>query len=182
MNAKIYCMILILAAMITCFACTGSTTTVKVDGDESPTDGDDTSEIDVFDPPSCASFTLIKGETLPPAVVKLFYQLSDCDGNPLPGVGEDHFTIEENGETVSELESKMRIVQDHIGFELATVLLLDMSGSILLSGDLEALQFASRLFVDKLGDTQLTAIYYFDGREELQPLILFTKKIGRAHV
>ena len=58
-------------------------------------------------------------------------------------------------------------------FDLFTVLLLDMSGSILSSGSLPALQGAARTFVGKMTD-QAVAIHIFDGRESLERLVDFT--------
>ena len=127
--------------------------------------------------PNCASFRLLNGETSKPAVVKLYFQLKTCDGVPVAGMAPEDFVIKEDGKDVSIYESDQKTITDPKSFKLATVLLVDMSGSILASGSLPSLQQAARAFVSTVGSGQSTAIYTFDGRADLQPLVDFTEDV-----
>ena len=137
-------------------------------------DGDDGGGDDA----SCVSFDLLNGETLPPSVVKLYFQLSTCDGDPLVGIQPGQFRIEEDGTEVSVYESKQGYSPEPRPFELAAVLLLDMSGSILESGNLSPLQQAAKAFVQTVAPDQSVAVYTFDGRAHLQLLADFTADVN----
>ena len=78
----------------------------------------------------CADFNLLKAETFPPSVVKLYFQLETCDGEPITDATHDQFIIEEDDEAVSDYESNQDFVDEPRPFELTTTLLLDMSGLI----------------------------------------------------
>ena len=84
----------------------------------------------------CAQLTLLRGETGQPAVVKLFLTARSCDGEPLAGLTPEQFVVQEDGEEISTYESEQNTVKDPRQFRLVTVLLLDMSGSIVASGNL----------------------------------------------
>jgi len=119
-------------------------------------------------------FTLIDSSDEKPSVVTLKFQLQDSDGVPLPDLEISDFILKEDGELISPFESAMDIVNDPKRFLRATVLLLDMSGSIVNSNNLADLQRAAKSFVTKVTDGQIIAIYTFDGRETLQSLVAFT--------
>ncbi len=123
---------------------------------------------------SCVSFKLLKGETSEPSVVKLFFQLKTCDGAPLAGVKPEQFLIKEDGKEVSIYESNQGFAMDTHTVQISTVLLLDMSGSIIKSGNLPALQQAAKAFVQSISQGQSVALYTFDGRPKLQLLQDFT--------
>lgn len=124
---------------------------------------------------NCAEFTVVDIEASSPAVVTAFFQLSDCDGTPMPGMADNEFIIKENGSQLSTYESDQTILNDPQRFLLSTVLLLDVSGSIIESDSLNALQKASKTFINGIGEDQEVAIYTFDGRVDLQELVPFTR-------
>ncbi len=112
--------------------------------------------------------------TLPPSAVHVFFALTTCDGEGAPGFDGEDFVVYENGEEVSSFEGKQEIVPSYRGYGIATALLLDLSGSIVDSGNLEILREAAGVFLESVGGGHEVGIYGFDGREELQELVAFT--------
>lgn len=92
-------------------------------------------------------------------------------GSPAVGMSEADFEIYEDGELISTFESKQKLVPQPATFELQSLLLLDMSGSITGSGDVAALKDAAATYVQQMPDTMELGIYYFDGRANIQPLL-----------
>ncbi|RTE52051.1 VWA domain-containing protein [Arenibacter aquaticus] len=115
-----------------------------------------------------------------PGKVSIFFKVSDTDGNPVPGLTADQFTIYEQGRndecfnTISTSESFARISPNSQIFNNNTILVLDLSNSVLQSS-LEELKTASVSFVNNVmpaSDTESfkMAIYWFDGEDELHAL------------
>ncbi len=115
-----------------------------------------------------------------PGKVSIFFKVSDTDGNPVPGLTADQFTIYEQGRndecfnTISQSESFARISPNSQIFNNNTILVLDLSNSVLESS-LEELKTASVSFVNNVmpaSDTESfkMAIYWFDGEDELHAL------------
>ncbi len=129
------------------------------------------------DDESCAKFKLIEGETYEPSVVKVYFQIKTCGGLPITGRNGSDFVIREDGKDVSPFESDQAIITDPNSFQLATLLLLDMSGSITGTSNLDRLQDAASTFVDRVAGQEMVAIYTYDGREDLQSLIDFTNDV-----
>lgn len=148
-----------------------ATTCVPIDPNAGQTNPDET---------ACGKFDFIDADIFAPSVVKIFFQLKTCDDQPWEGVKSERFTIKENGETVS-VESEQDFSKDPKIFQLATILLLDMSGSIVGTfekpGSLPELQVAARAFLKSIdiGKDHTVAIYTFDGRAEIQMIENFTE-------
>jgi Mg-chelatase subunit ChlD len=125
--------------------------------------------------PDCSNFKMIlhEGGTDAPSVVRLVFQLT-CDGEPVPGLEESDFEVFEDGESISVFESDQQIVPTVALYQLSTLLMLDMSGSMVESGNLPALQEAASTFIAKLGGDQEVAVYTFDGQESPTLLVPFT--------
>ncbi len=118
-----------------------------------------------------------------PGKVSIFFKVSDADGNPVAGLTANQFTIYEQGRnddcfnTISTSESFARISPNSQIFSNNTLLVLDLSASV-LSGSLNELKSASVSFVNNVmpataQDSFKMAIYWFDGEDELhllQPL------------
>jgi len=130
---------------------------------------------DDADTADCNDFemTMLDAEALFPSVVRIFFKLA-CDGRPVPDMADENFTILEDGSDISVFESSQQIVPTVAGYELSTLLLLDMSGSMVDAGLVGDLQEAATAFIDRLGGEHKVAIYLFDGREEIQLLVPFT--------
>ena len=95
---------------------------------------------------------LISGETLLPSVVRLFFTLQDCNGQGITGKTESDFIVSENNEEISVFESSQQLIPSTL--DLKTLLLLDMSGSIVDSGSLSNLQEAAISFTRSLTNSQ----------------------------
>jgi len=115
-----------------------------------------------------------------PGKVSIFFRVSDTNGNPVPGLTADQFTIYEQGRndacfsTISQTESQARISPNSQIFNNNTLLILDLSNSV-LSSSLDELKTASISFVDNVMPEEESAsfkmaIYWFDGEDVLHPL------------
>ena len=115
-----------------------------------------------------------------PGKVSILFKVSDTDGSPVAGLTADQFTIYEQGRndacfnTISQSESQARISSNSQIFNANTILVLDLSNSV-LSSSLDELKMASVSFVNNVMPTTSEesykmAIYWFDGEDELHLL------------
>lgn len=115
-----------------------------------------------------------------PGKVSILFKVSDTNGLPVAGLEADQFTIYEQGindecfNTISTSESAARISSNSQVFNNNTLLVLDLSNSV-LSSSLVELQEASISFVDNVmpatqEESFKMAIYWFDGEDELHLL------------
>jgi uncharacterized protein YegL len=118
-----------------------------------------------------------------PGKVSIFFKVSDAAGNPVSGLTANQFTIYEQGRnddcfnTISTSESFARISPNSQIFNNNTLLVLDLSNSV-LSGSLSELKTASASFINNVMPeieevSFKMAVYWFDGEDELhllQPL------------
>lgn len=115
-----------------------------------------------------------------PGKISILFKVSDVDGNPVAGLNADQFTIYEQGRnddcfnTISTSESQARISPNSQIFATNTILVLDLSNSV-LSSSLDELKVAGASFVDNVmpATTQESfkmAIYWFDGEDVLHSL------------
>ncbi len=111
--------------------------------------------------------TGLSARSLPPAVVQAYFTLTTCAGEGVPNVSADAFSIYEDGDPISTYESEQQIVPSSLGYDIVTILLLDLSGSVVKSGNLTNLRNSASAFSNTVGAGQFIGIYGFDGREEL---------------
>ncbi len=115
-----------------------------------------------------------------PGKISILFKVSDLLGNPVSGLTADQFTIYEQGRnddcfnTISSSESLARISSNSQVFSTNTLLVLDLSNSVLQSS-LQELKTASTSFINNVIPTPETesfkmAIYWFDGEDELHKL------------
>lgn len=115
-----------------------------------------------------------------PGKVSIFFKVSDTEGNPVPGLEANQFTIYEQGRnddcfnTISTSESQARISPNSQIFSNNALLVLDLSNSV-LSSSLQELKSASISFIenvmpDTAQESFKMAIYWFDGENELHSL------------
>ncbi|MBS9463548.1 VWA domain-containing protein [Flagellimonas sp. 389] len=115
-----------------------------------------------------------------PGKVSILFKVSDSAGTPISGLTADQFTIYEQGRnddcfnTISSSESSARISSNSQIFNNTTLLVLDLSNSVLESS-LDELKTASTSFINNViptpeGDSFKMAIYWFDGEDELHLL------------
>ncbi|UII75872.1 VWA domain-containing protein [Flagellimonas sp. HMM57] len=115
-----------------------------------------------------------------PGKVSILFKVFDSAGTPISGLTADQFTIYEQGRnddcfnTISSSESSARISSNSQIFNNTTLLVLDLSNSVLESS-LDELKTASTSFITNViptpeADSFKMAIYWFDGEDELHLL------------
>ncbi len=103
-----------------------------------------------------------------PSVISLLFKTTDQYGNAVAGLSTSDFQLLEDGEAVSPTETSLSIVpHEELPFSLKTVIMIDVSSSILPS-DLEQIKAAVRsLLIDDSGNSTLLpqqqiALYTFN--------------------
>jgi hypothetical protein len=116
--------------------------------------------------------------TSSPSRVSLLFRVDTCAGEPVPGLDATSFDILEDGHLVSEFESQRRISTKGERYRLLSLVLLDVSGSMLRSGDFPQLKAAAaeyiRAVLKNSGEGHRVALMTFDGRETPETLVGFT--------
>lgn len=110
-----------------------------------------------------------------PSNVAVYFTVDTSDGEPVPGLQADSFKIYEDGNLVSAYESRQTILNPQVAAVHYTLLLVDMSASIVESGQVPQLVAASDAFTSRVGTVQQVAVYTFDGREDIQEVVGFTR-------
>ena len=116
-----------------------------------------------------------------PARVTVSFKVDDENGNGVPELTTQNrnFNIYEDGVLVSEFEAKPVILPRPGRFSNYTVVLLDLSGSILESQSLPGVKTAATKFIATVvpdpasADVQV-GIWWFDGAAALHQLVPFT--------
>lgn len=113
-----------------------------------------------------------------PSRVSWLFKVDTCGGEPVAGLTGAQFEIYEDGKKVSAFESQQRVAPKGERFRLYSVVLLDLSGSMLRSGDFPALQTAAARYLDTAladgSDGHRVALMTFDGRANPQVLVPYT--------
>jgi hypothetical protein len=116
---------------------------------------------------------LVDASVRRPSNVAVYFTVDTRGGEPVADLTPEDFRIYEDGQPVSSLESKQTILQEQVAAIHYTLLLVDMSGSVVDSGDMPALVQAAQSFADRVGPYQKVAVYTFDGSPHLTPLVGF---------
>lgn len=119
-----------------------------------------------------------------PSNISVLLKAETIDGEPLPYLNASNFRVYEDGEFISVFESERAIVPTPGDFAYYTLLLLDLSGSVLESNSLIDLKEAAKGFVESMMPppnsdtfgTMLMAIQWFDGNAGLHSLVPFVKE------
>lgn len=113
-----------------------------------------------------------------PSKVSWLFRVDTCGNEPVAGLTGGQFQIFEDGKKVSAFESQQRIGPKGERFRLYSVVMMDLSGSMLRSGDFPQLQAAAAHYLDEAlaggGDGHRIALVAFDGQEKPQVLVPFT--------
>jgi hypothetical protein len=108
-----------------------------------------------------------------PSNVAVYFTVETRKGDPVANLTPQDFHIYEDKQPVSILESKQTILNPEVAAIHYTLLLIDMSGSVVDSGDMPALIQAAGTFGDRVGPYQKVAVYTFDGSPHLTPVVSF---------
>jgi hypothetical protein len=111
-----------------------------------------------------------------PSNVAVYFTVDTADGEPVPGLTANRFRIYEDGDRVSEFESKQTILNPEVAAEHVLLLLVDMSGSVTESGDVPAIVGAVDAFSQRVSELQRVAVYAFDGRTEIVKVSDFSSR------
>jgi hypothetical protein len=104
-----------------------------------------------------------------PAVVDLRVAVT-CDGEPVSGLGIDDFSLSEDGVVLNSTDVSATLLPLAIGYSHATIFAVDMTGDLAAGDELAAIQSGLRAYVADLDDSQLVAVWGFDGRST--PVVL----------
>lgn len=116
---------------------------------------------------------LVDASVRKPSNVAVYFTVDTRGGQPVANLTPQDFRIYEDGQPVSILESRQTILQPEVAAVHYTLLLVDMSGSVVDSGDMPALIQAASSFGERVGPYQKVAVYTFDGSPHLTPLVGF---------
>ena len=116
---------------------------------------------------------LVDASVRRPSNVAVYFTVDTRGGQPVANLTPDDFHIYEDGQPVSVLESRQTILQPEVAAIHYTLLLVDMSGSVVDSGDMPTLIQAASSFSDRVGPYQKVAIFTFDGSPHITPLVGF---------
>jgi len=125
---------------------------------------------------------LIEAESEPPSKIRLFFKVDLGEENQFTTLEPSAFEIYEDGSQISRLESQADIQREPGDFLYSSVLMLDLSGSILNNADLPRLKEAATTFIkrtmpvegEELYGTREMSVYWFDGEQSIHPLVDFT--------
>ncbi len=118
--------------------------------------------------------TPIKATNNKPSNVVVYFKVQQTNGTPVGGLDADSFKIYEDGELVSKFESKQTILNPEVAASHYTLLLVDLSGSVVDGGAVDTLTEAVTAFTDKVEKDQKVAIYAFDGSADLHAIAPFS--------
>jgi hypothetical protein len=127
---------------------------------------------------------LSETEVTLPSKISIFFKLDDRDGEPVANLTEADFNIYEQGLNddclylVSEFEAERKISEREQRFSYSTVLLLDLSGSV-VDNFLPDLKASAKRFVRTISGERpdnegRIGIWWFDGGENIHQLVAVT--------
>lgn len=125
---------------------------------------------------------LIEATTELPAKVRLFFQVDLGEEGNFRALNEGDFEIYENNSLISTLESQAKVQNETGSYLFSSILLLDLSGSVLNGPDLNRVKDAAVNYIENVLPTSLAddygskemAVYWFDGEENIHSLTPFT--------
>ncbi len=109
-----------------------------------------------------------------PSNIAVYFTVDTPEGEPVAGLTAESFTIYEDGQPVSALESKQTILNPEVSATHYTLLLIDMSGSVTESGDVPVIVESARGFAGRVEKYQKVAVYAFDGSTDIRQVVGFS--------
>lgn len=148
---------------------------------EEPDSGDNSNDRNAgiganLPPASGLNLIMQDQSTTLPARVSVAFKLETDTGVPVPNLPAENFDLFENGTLISVAEAAKRVTPEDGDFIFSTLLLLDLSGSVVL-GSLDGIKEAAVSFIREVlppaaeGRTsKVLAVAIFDGRAEIEVL------------
>ncbi|MEK7728226.1 MAG: VWA domain-containing protein [candidate division KSB1 bacterium] len=159
------------------------------DRTNSPTDSDDNTALQgVYEIAKDKRGLILTHEnalTLPPAKVAVIVKIvtESLEKAPVTALVCEDFELAEDSSKISFTESSFRVQNRPPNFHMSTLLLLDLSGSV-IQHKLPELRSATKKFINTLFRDEARAnlklaIYWFDGGEQINSLMEFTPDTSR---
>lgn len=117
---------------------------------------------------------MIDASVQKPSNVAVYFTVETKRDEPIAGLQATSFRIYEDGQLVSIHESKQTILNPEVAAAHYTVLLVDMSGSVVESGDVPVIVDAASSFAERVSRYQQIAVYAFDGRAKIEKMAGFS--------
>ena len=114
-----------------------------------------------------------------PSNVAVYFTVETRNGQPVANLTPQDFKIYEDKQPVSVLESKQTILNPEVAAIHYTMLLIDLCGSVVDSGEMPALIEAASTFGDRVGPYQKVAVYTFDGSPHLTQVVRLRRQRPR---
>jgi len=125
----------------------------------------------------CPKVKTLDATASSPALVQILFS-AQCYDEPVTGLSSSDITLFEGGEEVSGSESDWSLDRQSAGLETYTLLLIDISKSIIESGTLEVAQSVAVTFSETLlAQNQSVAVAVFDGHTEIRTIVGFSNDL-----
>lgn len=125
----------------------------------------------------CPDVKLLDSSVDPPGLVQMLFSV-ECANEPVTAIESADITLAEGGTDVSSAESDWRLDPVTAALETYTLLLMDVSDSIIDQGTLETAQEVATDFASTLVDRgQQVSVAVFDGDAEIRTIVDFTSNL-----
>jgi hypothetical protein len=108
-----------------------------------------------------------------PSNIAVYFTVDTTHGDPVPDLTPADFHIYEDGSPVSVFESQQTILQPEVAAAHFTLLLVDMSGSVVGSPDMDKVVAGAASFAQRVSHYQKMGVYAFDGSPHITPISPF---------
>jgi hypothetical protein len=108
-----------------------------------------------------------------PSNIAVYFTVDTTRGEPVADLTPADFRIYEDGRPVSQFESKQTILQPEVAAAHYTLLLVDMSGSVSGSPDMDKVVSGAAAFSGQVGRYQRVGVFAFDGSPHVTPIVPF---------
>jgi von Willebrand factor type A domain len=133
---------------------------------------------------SCAGLNLqmVDRSVQRPSNIAVYFTVDTTRGDPVPDLRPEDFHIYEDNRPVSLFESRQTILQPEVAAAFYALLLVDMSGSVVGSPEVNQLVEAAASFSKRVGSRQKLAVYAFDGSPHITPIAGFGASNAEAAI
>jgi hypothetical protein len=126
----------------------------------------------------CPELKRLDANAEAPGLVQMVFSVR-CEGDPVTEVTASDLTLTEGGEEVSRSEADWKIERFSAVLETYSLLLIDVSDSIVADGTLEVAQETARTFTETVvAEGQLVSVAIFDGASDVRTIIDFTADVA----